>query len=120
VANLVIDYTPGPVVAPLTADLGSSGQFLLGGKGGTLAAGATDRYVFTLRPSEIHSPAGGVVYLGVEVTAAGSTRQPAVPVIPGLAPLTVRAGGGSAFALYRITREGLQQLEVSGADAATS
>src|SRR5262249_41297485 len=40
----VIQYAPSFQVFPLTADLGSSGQFLASDRSGTLAAGGTDRY----------------------------------------------------------------------------
>src|SRR5262249_4613203 len=58
---------------------------------------------------------------GVQVQAApGSGLQPAVPVIPGLTPLASGAGPAGAFALFSVSREGLELLEVSGANATTA
>jgi YD repeat-containing protein len=120
-ASTVIDYGPGPVVVPLRADLGGSGQFLTNTEAGSLAAGATDNYSFGFRASEIHSTNSGSVYLGVEVQAApGSNLQPAVPMIAGLTPVVSSTGTGSAFALFEITREGLELLSISGGNAATT
>jgi YD repeat-containing protein len=119
-ASAVVQYTPGPVVVPLTADLGSSGQFLTSTRAGSLTAGGTDLYSFTFRPSEVHSTTSGTVYLGVQVQAtSGSSFQPAVPVIPGLTPVASGTGANGAFALFTVTREGLELLKVSGANGTT-
>ena len=118
--NAVVQYAPALVALPLTADLGSSGQFLTGTQTGSLTAGGTDRYSFTFRSSEVHSTASGTVYLGVQVQAtSGSTFQPSVPVIPGLTPLASGTGPNGAFALFAVTREGLELLQVAGANATT-
>src|SRR5262249_10345679 len=88
---------------------------------GSLAAGGTDRYAFTFRPSEIHSPTGGSIYLGVQVQAAsGSSLNPAVPQIAGLTPGASSTGPGTSVALFDINREGLQLLQLSGANATTN
>jgi YD repeat-containing protein len=122
----VIQYTPNPVILPLTADLGGSGQFLLNTASGVLTPGGTDRYAFGFRSSEITATTAGTVFLGVQVeAAAGSSFQPAVPVVAGLTPLATEItlateiSAASAFALFDITREGLERLDVSGANAAS-
>ncbi|MGA2068563.1 MAG: CARDB domain-containing protein, partial [Thermoguttaceae bacterium] len=118
--SVAIQYTPDPVTLPLTADLGSSGQFLLNTQDGALAPNGTDRYTFSFRSSEIESTTGGSVFLGVQIQAApGSALSPAVPVIPGMTPLTTEVSATSAFALFDITQEGLELLELSGASATT-
>src|SRR5262249_19897044 len=119
--SAVIRYTPTLQVFPLTAELGSSGQFLASDRSGTLAAGGTDRYAFSLRPSAIGATSSGKVFLGISVQAAsGSSLQPAVPALAGLTPLVTHTGAQSAFALYGITHEGLELLELSGAKTTTS
>ncbi|MGA2035933.1 MAG: putative Ig domain-containing protein, partial [Thermoguttaceae bacterium] len=119
--SAVLQYTPDPVVLPLTADLGGSGQFLLNMQNGSLAPGGTDRYAFSFRSSEIQSTTVGTVFLGVEVqAAAGSSFQAAVPVVAGLTPLAAEVNSTSAFALFDITREGLELLDLSGASPASS
>src|SRR5207237_6106553 len=44
--SAAVQYAPTLQVVSLTADLGSSGQFLASDRSGTLAAGGTDRYAF--------------------------------------------------------------------------
>ncbi len=119
--SAVIDYTPDPVVVPLTANLGGAAQFLTGTQSGTLAAGATDNYAFTLEPTELQSTNSGTIFLGVQVEAdAGSTLQPALPKIAGLTPVATGTSAGSAFALFHVTETGLELLSISGADSATN
>src|SRR5262249_41301387 len=55
--SVAIRYAPTLLVSPLTADLGGTGQFLTSNPAGALAAGSTNRYTFSLRPSEISSTA---------------------------------------------------------------
>lgn len=82
-----IKYGATPQVLPVTADLGGSGQFTSAAVTGTLTAGGAARYAFAVRPSELRSTPSGKVFLSVVVEAAsGSTLQPALPVITGLAP----------------------------------
>ena len=79
-ANVAVHYTPAPQVVPVKADLGSVAQFVAATPAGSLAAGATDRYAFSLRPTELSSTTSGTVFLGIEVDAAsGSNLKPAVP-----------------------------------------
>ena len=100
---------------PVGIDLGSADQFLTNVVHGSLAAGATGRLAFSLRPSEMRSIPTGTVLMGVEVQAdTGSALEPAVPVLPGFTPLLQRASGGSAFALFAVNRDGLNLLEVRG------
>jgi YD repeat-containing protein len=110
-----------PREIPLTADLGVANRFLLTAMPGNLAPGAIDRYAFTIRSSEIASVADGMILLGVQVTAdAGSALLPAIPEIPGMTPLAAQRSGGSAFALFAISRASLQLLEIGGADSSAS
>jgi RHS repeat-associated protein len=117
----VIAYAPAPHALPVTADLGAASRFLAQDQAGTLAAGAADRYTFGLRAGEIQSAGGGAVLLGVEVkAAAGSSLNPTLPAIQGLTPLAEQTASGYAFALFAVSRAGLQLLEVRGADGATT
>ena len=108
-------------VLPLTADLGSSGQFLASNPAGALAAGGTNRYTFSLRPSELLATASGSVYLGISVqAAAGSALHRACPRSTGLTPLVTHTTRHGAFALFEIGQAGLELLDVSGASGATA
>jgi YD repeat-containing protein len=119
--SAAIRYTPSLLVSPLTADLGSTGQFLSSDRTGTLSAGGTDRYTLGLRSSELASTTSGEVYLGISVQAtAGSALQPAVPALAGLTPLVSRTTAHGAFALYAITQSGLELLQLSGANGTTA
>ena len=51
---------------------------------------------------------------------AGSSLQPAVPLIPGLTPLLSNVNDSRAFALYQIVAPDLLLLEITGLDTATS
>ncbi len=118
--SAVVQYAPSFQVLPLTADLGSSGEFLASNQTGTLAAGGTDRYAFSFRPSELLSTASGEIYLGITVQAtSGSALQPGVPLIVGLTPLVSHTSALGSFALYAIGEAGLELLDVSGANGAT-
>jgi YD repeat-containing protein len=120
-SGAAITYGTTAHVVPLTADLGGTSRFLAGSYGGNLAAGATDSFAFLLTASEIHSTRTGTVLLGVRVQAgAGSSVQPAVPTISGLIPLVQRTGPGSAFALFAVSREGLELLRITGASGDTT
>src|SRR5262249_13053961 len=117
----LVEYGAAPKTLPVTADLGGASRFLAHDQNGTLAAGATDRYTFALRPDEPQSTAGGTVLLGVEVdAAAGSALRPAVPVVTGLTPLAQHTVGGSAFALFAIDNDRIQVLQVAGASGTTA
>src|SRR5262249_15410740 len=99
--SAAVRYTPAPQLLPIDRDLGSPGEFVGKEQTGTLAAGGTDRYTFSLRPSEIRSTATGTVYLGIAIQAApGSTLQPAVPSLTGIAPTVSRVDGNRSFALF--------------------
>jgi YD repeat-containing protein/VCBS repeat-containing protein len=113
-----ISYSPTPQILPTAADLGSAVRFTGAVQAGTLSAGSTDRYTFSLRDSELRSTASGIVLLGVSVQAVpGSALQPVVPTIPGLTPLATHSDGGSSFALFALDRAGLKLLEIRGANA---
>src|SRR5207244_9581887 len=89
-----ISHNPTPQILPTVADLGSAVRFTGNVQAGTLSAGGTDRYTFSLRDSELRSTASGIVLLELSVQAApGSALQPAVPTIPGLIPLATHSDG---------------------------
>ncbi|HEY0229232.1 MAG TPA: Ig-like domain-containing protein, partial [Mycobacterium sp.] len=117
----VINYGSTAQSAPLSANLGGAGDFSTNVYQGSLAAGKTDYLAFNLRPSELESTASGDVLLGVQVTAAnGSALQPGVPIIAGLTPLLQHSGNGTSFALFAVSREGLEQIRIAGSDATTA
>jgi RHS repeat-associated protein len=120
-SGAAVTYGPTAQVIPLTADLGATAQFLAGDYHGNLAAGGTDSFAFLLTAAEVHSTQTGTVLLGVQVRAeAGSSVRPAVPAIAGLTPVLQRIGAGSAFALFAVSCEGLELLQITGADANTT
>src|SRR5262249_19145127 len=88
-----VSYGAVTQVLGLTADRGGPSHFTAADQAGTLSAGATDRYVFLLTGSELRSTHNGTVIVGVQVSAAaGSTFQPAAPLVAGLTPLAQRVG----------------------------
>ncbi|MDB5349719.1 MAG: repeat protein, partial [Planctomycetota bacterium] len=114
-ASVAIAYLPTPELLPIAGDLGSSGQFVGTTRPGMIAAGETDRFVFSLRTSEIDSTSAQIVYLGIAINAApASSLQPAVPRLDGLTPIVSRRSGGSAFALFAVFRSGLERLDLAG------
>ena len=85
---------------------------------GDLAPAAIDRYAFSVRESELRSTATGSVTVGIEVRAtAGGNLEPAIPVIPGAAPLGQHREGGRAFALFELGHVGLYLLEIAGTNS---
>ncbi|MAE63850.1 MAG: hypothetical protein CMJ18_06215, partial [Phycisphaeraceae bacterium] len=120
-ASEVILYEPAPVVLPVTADLGSAFMFHGAVTEADLAPGATDRFTLIVRESELRSTSTGIVLVGIElVRAAGSGLSPALPEIVGRAPLVTVTSADGAYGLFALDREGIELIEVSGADAATS
>ncbi|MDC0935965.1 S8 family serine peptidase [Pirellulales bacterium] len=88
---------------------------------GNLAAGAVDRYAFSVRRSELESVTGDFLLVGVEVRATGaSTLEPAVPELSGLVPLATKVDAGSAYAMFAVETDGLKLLEIAGANAGVS
>ncbi len=116
-----ISYGPTVDVVPITADLGGTSQFVGNAYSGDLGPGATDSFSFMLTAAEVASTSSGTVLVDVYIdAAAGSSVQPAVPVIAGLTPIVERTGTGTAFGLFAIDRAGLELLEVAGASTATT
>jgi len=114
-------FNSAPAVVPVLADLGPAAQFSRAVVAGELLGGETDRFVFSLRESELLSTANGRVLLGVSISAdTGSGLRPGLPVIHGLDPLASNFDDSSAFGLYSLDRAGLHLLEVSGSDAVTN
>ena len=62
----VIDHTSPltPNASPVKADLGAAVTYLQNPYTSTLAPGATDRLVFSVRPSEVNATNSGDVYRG--------------------------------------------------------
>jgi YD repeat-containing protein len=107
----VIAYgASGVSIQPIVADLGSAYRFVNQEMTGTLQAGGSDRFTLTLRESELDSVKTGQVLVAVEVTANGGL---VLPKMAGLMPLVSRVEGETAYALYAVSREGLQVLEVA-------
>ncbi|MAE66325.1 MAG: hypothetical protein CMJ18_18805, partial [Phycisphaeraceae bacterium] len=111
-----------PVTLPILADLGSLARITDAPFAGALATpGDVDRFVLSLRASEIASTSTGLVLVGVAVEPRGATPLSAgVPMIRGRTALhsVVDANGG--FALLAIEAQGLEVIEVSGRDAAAT
>ena len=100
---------------PVTADLGAALNYLANPISGSLASGATDRYSLSVRPSELNSPAGGAVLMGVIVEASpGSTLAPTIPVLEGYTAIASSTANGRAFALFRVDQTGLDLLKIAG------
>ncbi|WP_404783509.1 putative Ig domain-containing protein [Altericista sp. CCNU0014] len=103
-----------PLVRSIQADLGGVYQFMSAGAvSGSLNAGETQRYTFSLRDSEIQTTAADFVLIGVDVSAT-SGLLPGLPGIAGLTPLVSRASGTDAYGLFAIEKGGLNLLELSG------
>jgi hypothetical protein len=118
---VVVDHTPAPIELPITADLGTAHRFNGSSVAGALAAGATDRYAFIIRDSELRTTSNGATLIGVEVVAAGlNTLQPGLPGMDGLEPRSTHTEAGRAFALFAVDLDGLHLLEIAGADSATA
>ncbi len=119
--DLIQHGTSAPQVLPLNADLGGTGQFTAASITGTLVAGGTNRYAISLRPSELSLSQTGRVYVSVLVEAtSGSSLSPQVPSIAGLQPLLTNTTTNTAFAIFGVDRDGLQTIELAGANATTS
>ena len=122
----VIQYpaTPGtpstPQMSPVKADLGAALTYLATPFTSTLTAGATDQLVFSVRPSEIISTNSTDVYVGVIIEANGSSVLPGLPTIDGLTALVSNVTGNKSFGLFRIEKEGLQLLKITGANGTTA
>jgi YD repeat-containing protein len=108
-----------PATATVLANVGPAAQFTGQTYSGTLAAGASDNYAFSVRSSEINSTASGEVLLRVAVTDNGAGLQPAVPQIAGLMPLSTFVAADHAEALFAVSQEGLYRVSVTGANGST-
>ena len=68
---------PGALqVSALTGDLGAALHYLADSTSGALQSGGTDRYSFSVRPTEVRATAGQAVLLGVVVEATSGTLAP--------------------------------------------
>ncbi len=105
-----------PQSVPLTADLGDALQFdsqLLTGTSGTLPAGGTQDYSFSLSDAEVESTNAGAVILRVVVTSSAFT--PATPNVAGLQPVAQYVSGGQTIALFEISQGGTYLLGIRAA-----
>ncbi len=120
-ASQVIRYTPAPELLPVVANLGPAHQFNGQVRDGSLAAGAVDRYIFGVHPSELRSTKGQVIYLGVLAEpAAGSSVELGRLSLPGAIPVLERQQGGATLALFAVEASGWHHLELLGASSTTS
>lgn len=120
-ASQVIRYTPAPQVLPVVANLGPAHQFNGQVRDGSLAAGAVDRYVFGVHPSELRSTQGQIVYLGVLAEpAAGSSVELGRLSLPGAIPVLERQQGNATLTLFALEASGWHHVELSGASGTTS
>lgn len=120
-ASQVIRYTPAPQVLPVVANLGPAHQFNGQVRDGSLAAGAVDRYVFGVHPSELRSTQGQIVYLGVLAEpAAGSSVELGRLSLPGAIAVLERQQGNATLTLFALEASGWHHVELSGASGTTS
>ena len=106
---------------PVAAYLGAVNHFEGTTQAGTLAAGGTDRYLLILQPAELQSTPNGTVYLAVLVEpTVGSTFQPGTLAIDGLQPVLTQTTAAGSYAIFAVSTSGLQEIEVSGANATTA
>ena len=105
---------PAVQVAPITADLGGTSQFLQERFSGQLAAGATGSFYLPA-----HGLGGRVDPVGHRPDRrrrrrpqSGSSLQPAVPAIAGLTPIVERTGPAPRSAFSRSIARGLELLEI--------
>ncbi len=121
-----ITYSTTTQISPVISDLGSAAQFSNHANTGSLVTNSTDRYAFSLRDSELRYPevmkrsalstTTGQVLLGVDVTGSNLS----LPLIEGLTPIQSISDNKHAFALFAVTRAGLETIDVSGASGGYS
>jgi YD repeat-containing protein len=106
-----------PVVSPVSADLGDTAQFTAHPKAGTLAAGATDIYTFSIRDTEVAAAPSGHLIIRVSLqTDAGI----AAPAIDGLTPISTQTSSDMTVVLFAIDTAGLYQLRITGTTGAAT
>ena len=105
----LIDYRNTIAIAPIQGDLGSAYQFTQQTISGNLDDGG-DRYLLSLRDSELASTATDFVLVGVEIDGANVS-----PLLSGVSPLTIQQlDSNTTFAIFAIQEAGLNLLEISG------
>jgi len=116
-----ISYGQTARIDPVQADLGSSVAFTGRVINESMEAGETHRYAFTIRGSELRTLETGTVLVRATVKPApGSSFSPGMPGIDGLVPLITRLDGDHATSIFRIARESLFLLQITGQDASTA
>src|SRR4029077_2222920 len=103
-AGTAISYSPTalPATTTLSGNLGPATNFAGQTFAGSVAAGATNYYAFSIRASEIASTANGEALLRVVVRGAGGTLQPALPQVAGLTPRSTYLASDHAEALVAV------------------
>ncbi|MCA9184291.1 MAG: Ig-like domain-containing protein, partial [Planctomycetales bacterium] len=111
----VVEYSDDGSVAelPATANLSGAVHFQTELQNDTLAAHAVDRYIFSIRQSEIDATTSRMLTVRVAVTGSNGLL-PAVPEITGLQALSVERSGNTIVALYAVEQEGQYFVTVTG------
>ncbi|MBI3348492.1 MAG: putative Ig domain-containing protein, partial [Burkholderiales bacterium] len=112
-----IAYGDTVSVRAVDGDLGAALSYLSHDTQGTLAAGGEALYSLAVRASEVQLPQGGAFLLGVRVQATSGALAPAMPVIDGAIPVVSGSDADGAFAIFRITADGLKTLRIAGSGA---
>ncbi|MFO7899372.1 MAG: Ig-like domain-containing protein, partial [Planctomycetota bacterium] len=119
-ADEVVFYGRPVATAPILADLGLVEDFTGGATAGSLAAGATDRYAFSLQTDELAGMSSGRVLMRVAVEATGPGLEPGGPTVAGLTAVSTELAADRAVGLFLIDRAGLYVVSVVGADASAA
>ncbi len=109
-------YRGVPQTAAIAAHLAGVVHFTGTSESGSLNAGATDRYTFAMRDSEIASVSTNEVLLQVWIGAASGGFVPAAPAIDGLEPLSTHVAADQSMGIFSVSRAGLYQVLVAGSD----
>ena len=108
-----IDYRADGTIgfAAIREDLATAATFTGHPVSGTLGAGASDSYAFTIRDSELTGTPSGRVILRV------ATTGDVAPTIAGLAAIASATAGGTRVTLFAVDAAGLYELHVTGSGA---
>ncbi len=99
--------------------LGTVRDFVGDTAGGSVAAGATQRFALTIGADELATSGTGRVTFGIDVTGSGGF-DPAAAGVQGLTAGETIVEPGHSRALFTVDRPGPYVIELSGADALTS
>ncbi len=104
----------------IAGHLGGVDHFTSQSATGDLTSGATQRYTFTMRSSEIKSVSSGDVLIQVWIDSAGSNLAPGAPSIAGLEPWMTQVTADQSMGVFAVNRAGLYQVLVAGSDNTTT